>query len=500
MSGNTKKNPMENDQAAFNRFMANSIIIGDPLSGSDGYLLRYRNTKDEVYVSTDVDDINTGNTMVDTILVKFIPMRKEIHKTTFNSEVHIQNDIYNTTKDGLEPLCPAILFYHIYKKDDSFIANYLKYKYTKDKERFKNASHIGVIAMEFVNYIVMKELLIKFPSLSVQAYMVAAFLIIELAIQTGYTQGDFHFRNIFFKVNENLNYPYFLTYDNQSIEKLKPLIIDFGRAKKIAPITMYKIHQLDNNFKFREIMGLICYEGSSNNPLSVLEFPSHFGWASGLQVFTENNYNYLRLLELDPGKLTFFKNGKGAYEQVNLKEEEIKFLNNTCDGINGFMRLLIMARDNSRDRIATFKETLKKPVIYNVPDEPAPELIRLDENEQTLIEKNLEDVKQENFIDIPRIVVEPATKIELEEDIPRIVVEPATKIEAKEGISENINKPEHLPYDVRSTIATPKKGLFSRLSKSVSKAASRVGRALYIGSAGRTRKKNKRRTKRRKRK
>ena len=76
----------------------------------------------------------------------------------------------------------------------------------------------------------------------------------------------------------------------------------------------------------------------------------------------------------------------------------------------------------------------------------------------------------------------------------------------RDSYSSEENEPDktapdkHLPYDVRSTIATPKKGLFSRLSRSVSKAASRVGRALYIGSAGRTRKKNKRRTKRRKRK
>lgn len=63
--------------------------------------------------------------------------------------------------------------------------------------------------------------------------------------------------------------------------------------------------------------------------------------------------------------------------------------------------------------------------------------------------------------------------------------------------------PDNITYDVHPTnipnIVTPKKSLFSRLSRSVSKAASRVGRALYAASAGKT-KKNKRRTKRRKHK
>ena len=56
-----------------------------------------------------------------------------------------------------------------------------------------------------------------------------------------------------------------------------------------------------------------------------------------------------------------------------------------------------------------------------------------------------------------------------------------------------------LPYDVPPNIVPPKKSLFSRLSRSASKVASRVGRALYAASAGKT-KKNKRRTKRRKHK
>jgi hypothetical protein len=185
----------------------------------------------------------------------------------------------------LEPLCPAIVFSGVFEKEDSIITD-LKLDITICPKK------IGIIAMEFMEGYECMDDVVREPDYAAATFMSAAFLLIELAHKTGYTQGDFHFNNIFFKViPEDAEYPYFLTDEDiipdinlQYIRRLKPIIIDFGMATKINA-RLYHISQMYNECNFRLLLGSICAQGCRNKYSNIiLARPEKYGWASGLQT------------------------------------------------------------------------------------------------------------------------------------------------------------------------------------------------------------------------
>lgn len=375
----------EPNESAFIRFIDGSIQVGASMGGSFGVLLKYKNSV-SVYKSTNVD---TYEDPINTILIKFIPINNETQEKEFNSEVEIQTDIYDRTKDGLEPLCPAILFSGIFDKRTPLMQSFI----TKSRKHLISLpQYIGIVAMEFMEYTTMYHLLekIKGSQMEIAVYMAAAFLLIDLAYKTGYTQGDFHFKNILFKIiPETEEYPYFLVDTDfppvSFIKRLKPLIIDFGRAKKINVPEMTEMHAAYN---FRQILGHICAQGCGNTDYNhILYSPARYGWASGLnksivrrkdkddrneeeeqkyleELEHENNNKLqeyltnLHDLDRDP-RLTFFKNASSEdinFHLVNLEEEGVNFLNEHFDGENGIMMYMIAARNKSNDKIAKFKK------------------------------------------------------------------------------------------------------------------------------------------------
>ena len=394
-SGITQVNSEEAVEDAFHRFIVGSRVVGLPMRGASGFLLRYENKVDSVYKSSDVD---TYGDPVHTILVKFVAILSTSQKKEFVSEIDIQKNIYNRTKGGLEPLCPAIVFSGIFNKTHPIITQDLKLvvkELTADVAALKN---IGVIAMEFMEYKSMQQLLKSPPSdmprlFNVAIFAAAAFLLIELAEKTGYTQGDFHFDNIFFKViPENAEYPYFLTDANDYLKiarRLKPIIIDFGRAIKIDT-TIYPISQLYSEYKFRNLLGCICAQGCSNIYYNyILKFPDYYGWASGLQVdilvgdgagLNEERMNtselgelfaanllktdaYIKKLDNNPNDLIFFKNGYGPFVDCNMITVKTADLNIRLDGENGVMSEMIRARNNSNIKIIESIEALAQDAI-----------------------------------------------------------------------------------------------------------------------------------------
>jgi hypothetical protein len=287
-------NSKEAVEDAFHRFIVGSIVVGSPMRGASGFLLRYQNKVDSVYKSSDVD---TYGDPVHTILVKFVSISSNLEQKEFDSELVIQKNIYDRTKDGLEPLCPAIVFSGIFGENHPIITQDLKLNVKKLPVSVRGRPlKIGVIAMEFMEYTSMHQLL-KSPSYGMtnfreEVFAAAAFLLIELAEKTGYTQGDFHFNNIFFKViPEDAEYPYFLTDEDiipdinlQYIRRLKPIIIDFGMATKINA-RLYHISQMYNECNFRLLLGSICAQGCRNKYSNIiLARPEKYGWASGLQT------------------------------------------------------------------------------------------------------------------------------------------------------------------------------------------------------------------------
>ena len=139
---------------------------------------------------------------------------------------------------------------------------------------------------------------------------------------------------------------------------LKPLFIDFGKAKKIDPII-----EMYDKYKFREILGSICAQGCFGKYNDIMAYPDKYGWASGSDERIFSSFEKKKLVDYEkkvknsPNELVFFKNAPGVkrYFDLNLSDETIQNLNQNIDGENGFMNLLIMARNKSRDKINEFK-------------------------------------------------------------------------------------------------------------------------------------------------
>jgi uncharacterized protein (UPF0335 family) len=377
----------EDPEEAFRRFIVGSTVIGEAMSGTDGLALRYHNPID-VYRSSDKD---TFDQQVHTILIKFVSIKGIKDKNKYLDEVQTQRDIYNKTNDSLEPLCPAIIFNKACELSDpllielNFFDNLAKYiedrkavfedEGEEDEGKMPDflsveVEHIGVIAMEFLDdYQNMHDLIYTgvTSEFTAAAYMAAAFLLIELALLTGYTQGDYHMLNIFFKVlPENAENPYFLTDGSlpepiQLIRRLKPIIIDFGRAIKIRGFSdvaiCYKKH------KFKQILGLIAREGCYYNGLhdvyGILEFPTTYSWASGSEVVIKDTKLFGEYENKIINDKLFFFNFKTV-----LTRHEISNLNFDFNGEGGLMQKIITAREKAKNNIADFAKSNPRLAIY----------------------------------------------------------------------------------------------------------------------------------------
>jgi len=363
---------------AFVRFIAGSKLTGSPTRGGIGFIFRYHNPTD-IYRSSDIDNFGAP---IHTILVKFIPIEDFRDSLDFDSEVKIQNDIYKITNDNREPLCPAIVFSKMCDKTDS-ILNDLKFfehiqKFSEEDEDYTipNVEKVGIIAMEFLDdYEEMYEILPNKLEFIVPVFMAAAFLLIELGDKTGYTQGDFTFRNIFFRIlPEEPENPYFLTdgiFDSlppeleslKLIRRIKPILIDFGYAKKID--SMAEFRRFYSLFQFLQILGLICSEGSKRKRYHILSQPDFFGWASGSQVVIDSILQVpIYMDNLLNNNLTFFKNAEGPFTSAVLSEDQRLLLNTHFNGEDGIMQKIITARENSKVKMLEFIQSHPIVPIY----------------------------------------------------------------------------------------------------------------------------------------
>ena len=168
---------------------------------------------------------------------------------------------------------------------------------------------------------------------------------------------------------------------------MKPIIIDFGRATEI--ISVRDVTHCYNQFKFKQILGLIAREGCYYNGLhiyGILEFPSIYGWASGSKVVI-NNKDLLVQYEkkLVEGNLSFFD------FRTNLTRDEISDLNVDFNGAGGLMQKIITARKKSKNNIADFAKSNPRLAIY-VSDLPISIKTIDEETNEGYIPKTVSDV------------------------------------------------------------------------------------------------------------
>ena len=209
---------------------------------------------------------------------------------TFTREINIQTDIFLKTISYLNPLCPAPIYASIKKDKANAIEFMSKLKMPDEYGLFSNATnrlitviiekitsgsipYLGILGMEIADgYETFFDLYSRGSMRdNIRTYEnMIRLKNLELALKTGYSQGDFHTGNML--LNSSVSGYYSGIPGNA-------LIIDFGYANKIPSEKLQEIKQLVSENKFAEALKIFnTLVRSDNLPLS--KNPEVYGWLS----------------------------------------------------------------------------------------------------------------------------------------------------------------------------------------------------------------------------
>lgn len=340
-----------NNESAFNDFMNNSTF--EYFSrGSNGMI--FVATLNPGVVSTYQHlDASTYGTPVTKLIIKmcFIIDNPDNYNLNlvlnpimyddFKNEVNIQTDIFLKTMNYLQPICPSIVYAGLLEPSHPIIfkimndaALSLVYKLTSMTKLqaqiyAQNKGHLyvrkkaeinesldllksidihfqkgeihkfGIIAMEFAdNYKTIHDELFTNPIYTLEIHKrrlenIARYIVIELAIKTGYNHGDYHKSNILINSTKNT---YFKGLPAE------PLIIDFGYAVKLSEKTIKEIKELYKRKEYISILKTIyCIPRADG---LMINDPKHivmYGYTceqQTAQMIAENNNQIDQLIQL----------------------------------------------------------------------------------------------------------------------------------------------------------------------------------------------------------
>jgi hypothetical protein len=207
-------------------------------------------------------------------------------KEEFIHEVNTQVDIYLKSMKYLQPICPPIcyakvyeynpenkLFFHKILKDNlNLLKIYIRYGIDFDS--------IGLIAMEYAQDFHQLFHLIKHKHYNIYKNM-SRYLLLRLAVETGYNHSDFHKYNILINKNNN---QYFDNLDGY------PLLIDFSWTQKIPLDTLNIIKEKYKNKQYVEALDIL-YKMKRRDDIN-LEEHDVFNW------LTKNIYFYSNISKI----------------------------------------------------------------------------------------------------------------------------------------------------------------------------------------------------------
>lgn len=233
--------------------------------------------------------------------------RKNIEQEeTFKNEINMQTEIFLNSINYLNPLCPAPIYASI-KKDNVNAIEFLNKMKTKSEiyaklilgriiEQINSGSipHLGILGMEIVDdyetfYDLYHNGITSDADIRTYENMIRL-KIIDLALKTGYSQGDFHTGNVL--VNQSCSGYYNGISGNA-------LIIDFGYANKIPREKLQQIKQLVSENKYVEALK-IFYTLSRSDNLPLSDYPKLYGWVS---YYKYDNKAGTPIELVDPGEI-----------------------------------------------------------------------------------------------------------------------------------------------------------------------------------------------------
>jgi hypothetical protein len=214
-------------------------------------------------------------------------------RKTFIDEVNIQTDVYLKSMAYLQPICPCIVFARIYslQESDTFLQLMLQKVDAADprtesivRGAISSQMSVGVIGMEYAdNYGILHNFRPEYtPGYGFNKQQrdeyelyktMSLYLLLRLAVETGYTHGDFHDGNIMINPTQN---DYFDGIPGS------PLLIDFGRAAKIPSGILTEIETKYREGKHTPALRKLCeIPQPAPHSLNLREFPTFYGYACG---------------------------------------------------------------------------------------------------------------------------------------------------------------------------------------------------------------------------
>ena len=252
------------------------VVFRATLDSTSGYVSKYKNIDSSEY-----------DTPVDSLIIKISSLGYKptitqealsvlispISENDFKREVNIQTDIFLKTMNYLQPLCPAIVYSNTYSNSETQIINIIKDKLPQNSRNkdylsffIENMTGYTIIGMELLkDYKTIHEWLdISRDHNTYICYMnMAVFILIELAIKTGYSHADFHNSNIMINPNDTLYFSYPPQSHVGNSRQIQPMngsviLIDFGLAVKIPIETSNQIKTLYDAKDYAPIIKLLC--------------------------------------------------------------------------------------------------------------------------------------------------------------------------------------------------------------------------------------------------
>jgi|694.fasta_scaffold68990_5 flagellar assembly factor FliW len=244
---------------------------------------------------TDEENINEVQTKSNKLL--------SVSATEFINETNIQTDIYLKTINYLQPICPGIAYANIVPlklntagtavQHDTLLGKILKRcRSSPDLTQILNPMlnfivnnpnyKIGIIAMEMAENLTRNDVLTNNDFSNIGRYA-----LLNLALTTGYTHGDFHRGNIL--ICDSTSYFNGVNY--------RPIVIDFGRSTKLPPDKFNQLKTFVSNHDYISALKILCH---SNEFVQNIAYSKIFyGWVCGDYDLNDEAYENNKLDNAD---------------------------------------------------------------------------------------------------------------------------------------------------------------------------------------------------------
>ena len=212
-----------------------------------------------------------------------------VSATEFINETNIQTDIYLKTINYLQPICPGIAYANIVpiklnplkccssSPDLKKILNPMMH-FILQNPNYK----IGIIAMEMAENLTSNNVLTNNDFSNIGRYA-----LLNLALTTGYTHGDFHRGNIL--ICDSTSYFNGVNY--------RPIVIDFGRSTKLPPDKFNQLKTFVSNHDYISALKILCHSNEFVQNIAYSEF--FYGWVCGDYDLNDEAYENNKIDNVD---------------------------------------------------------------------------------------------------------------------------------------------------------------------------------------------------------